>query len=65
MTNVKARYIVISEGNIISYQGNNRMLAWCIWLINRHRKSVAYDCRAWILDPAYWLRGEKPPRISV
>lgn len=40
--NKKPRYAVMLEGNKTIYRGNSRFVAWTLWLINRHRKAIAY-----------------------
>ncbi|EKB5322542.1 hypothetical protein OOL41_004546 [Salmonella enterica] len=54
--NKKPRYAVMLEGNKTIYRGNSRFVAWTLWLINRHRKAIAYDCGIWVVEPAYWIR---------
>lgn len=38
------------------YRGNQRLLAWLVWFLNRKNKAVAYDCGVWIVEPSYWIR---------
>ncbi|RWT67404.1 hypothetical protein DN595_27490 [Enterobacter cloacae] len=38
------------------YSGNSRFVAWTFWLMNRHRRAIAYDCGVWVVEPAYWIR---------
>lgn len=54
--NKKPRYAVMIEGNKTIYRGNSRFVAWTLWLINRHRKAVTYDCGIWVVEPGYWIR---------
>lgn len=54
--NKKPRYAVMIEKNKTIYHGNSRFVAWMLWLINRHRKAVAYDCGIWVVEPDYWIR---------
>lgn len=51
----KKRYVVMIRDKT-KYSGNQRLLAWLVWLANRHNKAVAYDCGEWIVEPSYWLR---------
>lgn len=54
--NMKPRYAVMIEKKKTIYHGNSRFVAWMLWLINRHRKAVAYDCGIWVVEPGYWIR---------
>lgn len=54
--NKKPRYAVMIEKKKTIYHGNSRFVAWMLWLINRHRKAVAYDCGIWVVEPSYWIR---------
>lgn len=58
----KKRYIVMVEEKTI-YRGNQRLLAWLVWFLNRNNKALAYDCGVWIVEPSYWLR-IGPPKIK-
>lgn len=51
----KKRYIVMLEEKTI-YRGNQRLLAWLVWFLNRKNKAVAYDCGVWIVEPSYWIK---------
>lgn len=54
------RYIVGIPGTRVHYEGNNRVMAWMVWLSHRRSRAEAFDWRSWISDPSYWLRGETP-----
>jgi len=52
----KPHYVVMTEEGKSLYRGNSRLVAWTVWVFNRHRKAIAYDCGVWIVQPAYWIR---------
>ena len=54
--NKKPRYAVMLDGDKTVYSGNSRFVAWTFWLMNRHRRAIAYDCGVWVVEPAYWIR---------
>ncbi|PSC86876.1 hypothetical protein C7D73_22085, partial (plasmid) [Klebsiella pneumoniae] len=48
----KPRYSVMLDGDRTVYSGNSRFVAWTFWLMNRHRRAIAYDCGVWVVEPA-------------
>lgn len=52
------RYVVM-VGNKTIYSGNQRFLAWLVWLSHRYNKAIACDNGIWIVEPSYWLRTGK------
>jgi hypothetical protein len=52
----KPRYSVMLDGDRTVYSGNSRFVARTFWLMNRHRRAIAYDCGVWVVEPAYWIR---------
>lgn len=55
---VRSRYVVGVPNCRTLYEGNSKFIAWCYWLANR-REAKAFDRRTWILDPSYWLSGDR------